>query len=393
MSEPLSTNEIEDVVSSVRRLVSPEARPRTMSRDLGLDRLILTPSLRIVAEQPASGPMIVKLETVAKKSRPGARKPNAGKGQAVADTMTAAPSAAMTDERATEDPGLVFSPAIPSLAEMALRAEDAELIIGDDSEPLVPPRSAGRKAKSATGTAGKASAGAKSAKEAAPGAKIKAANRTTAKPVASAAEPVTGQPKAERPVERKPAVERAVSAGATGVRQGDARRGEARRDRGRPSATKPATSVPGAGKAAEEKPARKPVAAKRVTDPALAEPEVIPALAAPEAVQSAVLEAGPEAALTLVAVEASLIVPAEAVITEGAAQSPDPHPMAGNAGPFLTDGEGNPISILDEEELMLILRRVIREELQGVLGERITRNVRKLVRAEIARALTAQTLD
>ena len=36
---------------------------------------------------------------------------------------------------------------------------------------------------------------------------------------------------------------------------------------------------------------------------------------------------------------------------------------------------------------------LIREELSGTLGERITRNVRKLVRAEINRALTARDFD
>ena len=36
---------------------------------------------------------------------------------------------------------------------------------------------------------------------------------------------------------------------------------------------------------------------------------------------------------------------------------------------------------------------IVREELQGALGERITRNVRKLVRREIHRALVAQELD
>ena len=50
MSEPLSTEDIEDVVSSVRRLVSPDARPRTVSRDLGMERLLLTPALRVVPE-------------------------------------------------------------------------------------------------------------------------------------------------------------------------------------------------------------------------------------------------------------------------------------------------------------------------------------------------------
>jgi hypothetical protein len=41
----------------------------------------------------------------------------------------------------------------------------------------------------------------------------------------------------------------------------------------------------------------------------------------------------------------------------------------------------------DEEVLRDLVRDLIREELSGALGERITRNVRKLVRAEIARAL------
>lgn len=47
----------------------------------------------------------------------------------------------------------------------------------------------------------------------------------------------------------------------------------------------------------------------------------------------------------------------------------------------------------DEDVLRDLVRDLIREELQGGLGERITRNVRKLVRAEIARALAAQDFD
>lgn len=50
-------------------------------------------------------------------------------------------------------------------------------------------------------------------------------------------------------------------------------------------------------------------------------------------------------------------------------------------------------TILDEESLRELVSDIVREELQGALGERITRNVRKLVRREIHRALTAQELD
>ena len=49
--------------------------------------------------------------------------------------------------------------------------------------------------------------------------------------------------------------------------------------------------------------------------------------------------------------------------------------------------------ILDEEALRDIVSDIVREELQGALGERITRNVRKLVRREIHRALAAQDLE
>ena len=60
----------------------------------------------------------------------------------------------------------------------------------------------------------------------------------------------------------------------------------------------------------------------------------------------------------------------------------------GLAGP---SGSADPPSI-DEMLLRDLIRDVLREELQGELGERITRNVRKLVRAELARALTARDL-
>lgn len=54
---------------------------------------------------------------------------------------------------------------------------------------------------------------------------------------------------------------------------------------------------------------------------------------------------------------------------------------------------GSSDAILDEESLRELVNSLLREELQGALGERITRNVRKLVRREIQRALTAQELD
>lgn len=49
--------------------------------------------------------------------------------------------------------------------------------------------------------------------------------------------------------------------------------------------------------------------------------------------------------------------------------------------------------ILDEAALRELVADIVRQELQGALGERITRNVRKLVRREIQRAMTLQDLE
>ena len=71
-------------------------------------------------------------------------------------------------------------------------------------------------------------------------------------------------------------------------------------------------------------------------------------------------------------------------------------PMAAPADPVqdparLPDmDEDDPLPLQDEALLRALIRDVLREELQGAMGERVTRNLRKLIRAEIARALTAR---
>jgi hypothetical protein len=50
-------------------------------------------------------------------------------------------------------------------------------------------------------------------------------------------------------------------------------------------------------------------------------------------------------------------------------------------------------ALLDEEALREMVAQIVRQELQGVLGERITRNVRRLVRREIQRAMAVRELD
>jgi cell pole-organizing protein PopZ len=78
---------------------------------------------------------------------------------------------------------------------------------------------------------------------------------------------------------------------------------------------------------------------------------------------------------------------------EGTTQT---HPQTLDAGqdPDLGELLDDPTSdYIDAEALRDMIRDILRQELQGPLGERITRNVRKLVRAEIHRALATRDFD
>lgn len=82
---------------------------------------------------------------------------------------------------------------------------------------------------------------------------------------------------------------------------------------------------------------------------------------------------------------------------EAAAAVPaaDDMPAAGPDADHADDNlfEGMVEQDLDIEALREVVAEIIRQELQGVLGERITRNVRKLVRREINRILETRTLE
>lgn len=69
------------------------------------------------------------------------------------------------------------------------------------------------------------------------------------------------------------------------------------------------------------------------------------------------------------------------------------------AAPDAADSDAQPLLLetahtaMDDDALRGMVADIVREELQGMLGERITRNLRKMVRREIHRALSAQDLD
>ena len=51
------------------------------------------------------------------------------------------------------------------------------------------------------------------------------------------------------------------------------------------------------------------------------------------------------------------------------------------------------VSAMDEATLRAMVSEIVREELQGDLGDRITRNARKIIRREISRALSENLAD
>ena len=71
----------------------------------------------------------------------------------------------------------------------------------------------------------------------------------------------------------------------------------------------------------------------------------------------------------------------------GAAEEADTKELT-DAFEFAADDQ-----LLDEETLRDLVSDIVQSELQGALGEKITRNVRRLVRREIHRALTARDLE
>lgn len=58
-----------------------------------------------------------------------------------------------------------------------------------------------------------------------------------------------------------------------------------------------------------------------------------------------------------------------------------------------TPPQSAPEVLFDEDVLRAMVQAIFREEMAGPMGERITRNIRKLVRAEVGRMLAAQELE
>lgn len=297
MAGPLSSEEIEDVVSSVRRLVSNELSPRRHSRDLGAERLLLTPSLRVVSEASALSPLILAAPLDVAVAKPAAVE------EPLPPLDLATPNADEVEliEAEWEDE-LWVAPEVASLGEVALGTEDAEV--------LMPPAEAMADAF---------------------------AQEPEADDLPEAWAEVGTDWAEEDPVPFVPLRRRAenLAARAAAGELGD-------------TVAPVAESAPLLGD----------------VDPALYE--------------------------DLSLEDVPIARDAAAEVDRAADASEDTtHRMPTE----IIDADGTPLAVLDEAALQEIVRQMIREELQGTLGERITRNVRKLVRAEIHRALIARDLD
>jgi hypothetical protein len=285
MSGPLGNDEIEDVVSSVRRLVSPNARPRPTSRDLGADRLLLTPAFQVVGGSDSINRLLLTMPII----------------ETTDDQTVRAVEGATDQDPAAGTPvlGLDAGPERPG----SLALDDAVTGVAEPSEP-----------SPLFGTDDKEGLTTFAAEEDWDGA-------FWSEPEPDLAELALSVEEAElvTPV-----------------------------DDARPDATGP--------------------------DP--------------------VDEAAEVAALP--AARSGGVVPFPGVVQAVPAGGGEPSGPAVNvaaASEVSADGAAEVAGQLDEDALMQMVRTLIREELQGALGERITQNVRKLVRAEINRALAARSLD
>lgn len=320
MSEPMSTNDIEDVVSSVRRLVSTELRPRNVSRDLGQDKLLLTPSLRVISEPAPDAPLILDVRVdEGQAAEPAVDEAPFVDVDEVLDVMPGVPSDDTLHlvEAEWEDEALWTEPET-ALAELALGAEEAEVVL-PEAEMILPEA----EVEVAVAEA-----------EAEPSAEVIEFSAPMAE-VIEFVTPAVGEEPAPWAQSEDGWVEEA-----------------------------PIPFFPSRRAA--------PVEAATATETAA----IAGPAAGDEAADDLAVEELLEAAVTATAVETTA-----ATVAHALADLP------------LVDENGDPVTVLDEAALYDIVRQLIREELQGVLGERITRNVRKLVRAEINRALAARSLD
>lgn len=328
MAGPLSSEEIEDVVSSVRRLVSNEQLPRTLSRDLNMERLLLTPAQRVMPETSPLAPLMLDASL-----------------QDTLATGAAATPADPVPAPVSDQTDTVVDPVVPDddSALLLQVSDDADVEVGSASDPvpMVDPELAADLAEASSEEL-----------------ESEWEDEIWAEPApVSLGEIALAAEEAEVLSGPEPDVEMLDGVEMDGQIEPRAQADSPLTD------DDPIPFVP-LRRRAEHLAAR---------------------LAADEVVET--LRPEPEAEADVVSVTEDT---AAGPVAAGAA---DPGLGSGQMATEFVDADGMPLAVLDELALQEIVRQTLRGELQGELGERITRNVRKLVRAEINRALMARDLD
>ncbi|WP_168732901.1 hypothetical protein [Aliigemmobacter aestuarii] len=368
----MSSVEIEDVLSSIRRLVSedlrPQHRPQTPASSTpsaGADRLILTPALRVVGNEPAeAAPAPQGLQPVAapvpevgaELATPAAELPETF-GHAEPEPAPEAMSEAMSE--AAADPAW-WSDEV-AFADMAAPSEPAHF---DDPAQSTESSQAAEPAQSAEPDA------ASVIEDVVAG--------LSQQDYDASWEPETGDPMDDHPAlhwadgawaeptPRMPAFDR--------IDEAEEAELAARDQVGEPVHAWAEGDWDATVTSGDEA-----LQAGSFADPT---PDVVPDPAPADAAMADRAEAEAIAAIAAMEVVDDLEQATMARLAEEAADA--------EAEVGLFDAEDG---VMDEEALREVVRDIIRDELQGSLGERITRNVRKLVRAEVARALAAREFD
>lgn len=410
MSEPQSSHEIEDVVSSIRRLVSTQLRPRT--RDLSHDKLLLTPALQVVAEvdgpyEPeaiATPTPAAFVQPVTEEVQPQAEVPVAAVAEPIEQGVPVVADVAVADlvaaDVAVEEAALVeVAIADAASAEAALAEEVAQIVAAEGTaevtaEVFEPTADAPRDSADSVAPADLGDDAVVSAKEVSAEAGFAQSDPLQSDVYETPAEP--------------PVQEQAEASNAT-LQLVDGEWEDEIWEEVEPSFAElngeiddaevlpPKTEAevhrldPWPVPETETETETGPVASSAPPEAAWAQEEPIPFFAHPRSSPVA-----NDAVAAPAPAEADL---RHAMPTAASAEDPnaglarDEQLSVGAAEALDDDAEASGYSTIDEDVLTEIIRDLIREELQGALGERITRNVRKLVRAEINRALTSRPYE
>lgn len=380
MSDPVTHAEIEDVLSSIRRLVSEDTRQQPAAPEPAA-RLVLTPALRVQAPE-------------APVSRPAAAEPEAA-AEPAADSGPVAGAAAEQvqepDPEAGTETGALFPAAIPGAGDAAEPADPEDPADPEELAAQEPPLAFRHHREPSAARADSGGA--------------QEAGKNQARPAAAAEAAGAEQAETDAPWGDPETTLFAAAAGAS--RGGDAPAGGdgpepivlapelvRLKDEGLSAGTAGARAASVVRKIAEME-ARSAAAQGRAQqhwEPD-SQTEAPFAGAGPDTIEwrdePVPARRGSRADDVWETAEDSDGTDLGGSDTGASEEAAVEEAVTGAAMDRLAE-EGD--SYLDEDSLRDLVASIVREELQGPLGERITRNVRKLVRREIHRALAAHDL-